>query len=110
MKQQESIKQPIKLIYTLQKEVKELKEYISTNAQYNLVLKKENRNLMQNLEILKSCIEILSSHISVLEQKNKGLKDRFRFVRFKDKSLDKELKQRLNQFKVNKEAFTLNDD
>lgn len=106
MKQQESIKH----IYTLQEEVKELREYISTNAQYNLVLKKENGNLMQNLEILKSCIEILSSHISVLEQKNKGLKDRFRFEGFKGKSLDKELKQRLNQFKVNKEVFTLNDD
>ncbi|SQC36423.1 Uncharacterised protein [Helicobacter fennelliae] len=84
------------LIFALQKEVKALKQ--------------ENKDLIQDLGILKSCIEILSTHISVLEQKNKGFRDRFKLGIFKTKSINEDLKQELSQLKATKEFFTLNDD
>ncbi|WP_416863770.1 hypothetical protein [Helicobacter ganmani] len=86
----------VNLIFVLQKQVGSLKQ--------------ENKDLIRDLEILKSCIEILSTHINVLEQRNKGFSDRFKLGIFKTKSVNEDLKRELSQLKATKEFFILNDD
>lgn len=66
----------------------------------------------ENIEKLQSCINVLSSHIYILEKRNKKFTDRFKFGRFKFKSINDEefINKNIKEFKEKRISFSLNDD
>lgn len=75
-------------------------------------IQKQLDNQQEDLNKLKACMEVFSSHINVLEQRNKKFTDRFRFGKFKFKTIQDEelLRTNLKEFHTQKQSFTLNDD
>lgn len=66
----------------------------------------------QDIERLRACMEVFYSHIAILEQRSKKFTDRFKFGRFKFKTIDKEqaFYRDIKELKGTKKNFVLNDD
>ena len=67
---------------------------------------------LEDLEKLKGCMNVLSSHISILEKRNKKFTDNFKFGRFKFKSIDEEeaFNKSIKELNERKQSFVLNED
>lgn len=63
--------------------------------------------LTQDVETLKSCIEVMSKHIQTLEKRNRKFIDRFKFQKT---GIEEDLKCNLKNFRNSKLHFMLNDD
>lgn len=72
----------------------------------------QSESQAQNIEKIKFCMEVFSSHISVLEKRNERWTDRLRLGGFKIKSIEEEkvLKQHTTEISKAKTHFALNDD
>lgn len=74
--------------------------------------KTESEDQKENIEKLKACMQVVSSHISVLEKRNRKFSDKFKFGRWKFKSIDEEeiFNKNLKEMEQKKIHFSLNDD
>ena len=72
---------------------------------------KQSQSQAQDIEKIKSCMEVFSSHIGVLEKKSEKWTDKFKFGR-KPKSIAEEqvFKQHIMELNNSKVHFALNDD
>lgn len=72
---------------------------------------KQSQSQAQDVEKIKSCMEVFSSHIGVLEKKSEKWTDKFKFGR-KPKSIAEEqvFKQHIMELNNSKVHFALNDD
>lgn len=118
------------LTMDLHKEVGELKEESLLNNSSVICFKNDiedkfndlNKNYqakfndlnekLEDLEKLKGCMNVLSSHISILEKRNKKFTDNFKFGRFKFKSIDEEeaFNKSIKELNERKQSFVLNED
>lgn len=75
-------------------------------------LSMQSESQAQKLEKIKSCMEVFSSHISVLEKRSEKWTNKFKFGHFKLKNIEEEqdLKQNIQQLNESKTHFLLNDD
>lgn len=75
-------------------------------------LKTENQDQKEYIEKITTCMQVLSSHISVLEKRNRKFSDKFKFGRFKFKSIDDEeiFNKNLKEIQQKRIHFSLNDD
>lgn len=99
------------LAIALHEEVGEIREEINILTQKVQNYSKIN-NQIEDIERLKACIQVLSFHISILEKKNRKFSDKFKFGRFKFKSIDEEdaFNKDLKELQEKKKPFFLNDD
>ena len=84
----------------------EIQKNIASMAQAILLLQTTNKVLLNEMESLKQKNNILVKHIDVLEKRTKKFSDKFKFGKFKPKSILDEI-QKEPQPVV---KFTLNDD
>lgn len=93
----------VKSIEDLNNEIRVLKENFECNMQYTKILN-------QDLERTQNLLEVMQKHIFSLEKKNKRFIDRFKFGKFKPKSIYEEIALNKTLKKRPKESFSLNDD
>ncbi len=72
----------------------------------------QSESQAQKLEKIKFCMEVFSSHISVLEKRSERWTDKFKLGYLKPKNIEEEqtLKQQITEFSKSKTHFALNDD
>lgn len=73
---------------------------------------KQSQSQAQDIERIKFCMEVFSSHISVLEKRNERWTDKFKLGHLKPKNIEDEqiLKQNITEINQTKTHFALNDD
>lgn len=106
--------QNISQIQSLAQEIEEIQESNQSNDALEgkiQFLFKQSQSQAQDVEKIKSCMEVFSSHIGVLEKKSEKWTDKFKFGR-KPKSIAEEqvFKQHIMELNNSKVHFALNDD
>ena len=73
---------------------------------------KQSQSQAQDIERIKFCMEVFSSHIGVLEKRSERWTDKFKLRRLKPKNIEDEqiLKQNITEINQTKTHFALNDD
>lgn len=107
------------LVLALNEEIGEFKGNTLLNISHTQHSKKDIQDFKcslteqkEDIQKLKNCIEVLSSHIVVLEKRNKKFTDCFKFGRFKFKKLEEEevFKNNLKSLEAKRFSFSFNDD
>ena len=106
--------QNISQIQSLAQEIEEIQESNQSDDALEgkiQFLFKQSQSQAQDVEKIKSCMEVFSSHIGVLEKKSEKWTDKFKFGR-KPKSIAEEqvFKQHIMEINNSKVHFALNDD
>ncbi|WP_416860918.1 hypothetical protein [Helicobacter ganmani] len=72
----------------------------------------QSESQAQNIEKIKFCMEVFSSHINVLEKRSEKWTDKFKLGHLKPKNIEDEqtLKQHITEINQAKTHFALNDD
>lgn len=73
---------------------------------------KQSQSQVQDIERIKFCMEVFSSHIGVLEKRSEKWTDKFKLRHLKPKNIEDEqiLKQNITEINQTKTYFALNDD
>lgn len=82
----------------------------SISADYILNIGTKLKNQEQEIENLKNINEILINHIKTLDNRSKKFSDKFRFGRFKFKSISEKLNSEKLSQQQKKITFNLNDE